>query len=61
MPSYCISTGRYVTVVDVATRDFPVVQLLGENVIKLGGEGHLVGRSVERKGLCRHVFNIMLC
>ena len=24
---YCISTGGYVTVVDVATEDFPVVQL----------------------------------
>ena len=52
MTSYCISTGGYVTVVDVATGDFPVVQfmshLVGENVTKLGDQGHLVGGSVER-------------
>ena len=54
MTSYCISTVLYVTVVDVATGDFPVLQLVGENVMKLGGQGHLVGGSVER--LCRHVY-----
>ena len=58
MTSYCISTGGCVTVVDVATGDFPVVQLVGKNVTKLGGQGHLVGGSVERKGLCRHVCNV---
>ena len=58
MTPYCISTGGYVTVVDVATGGFPVVQLVGENVMKLGGQGHLVGGSVERKGLCRHVCSV---
>ena len=56
MTSYCISTVLYVTVVDVATGDFPVLQLVGENVMKLGGQGHLVGGSVER--LCRRVCNV---
>lgn len=40
----------YVTVVDVATGDYPVVQLVGENVMKLGGQGHLVGEVWRGKG-----------